>query len=93
MICPGLLFLIVIRTRSPCILIRDIAQGITSQNPYFDCFRKHRNITELSRGIVAELIDVIHIHEGGDFEIAFAFADQHRRALEFTQSHSAKEEN
>jgi len=73
--------------------IHDISQGMTSQNPYFDAFRKHRNLTELSRGIVAELIDVVRIHEGGDIDIAFAFADQHRRALEFTQSHSAMADN
>jgi len=36
---------------------RDMAHDVTSSNPYFDSFRRHRNITELNRGIVAELIN------------------------------------
>jgi len=65
---------------------RDMAHGVTSSNPYFDSFRKHRNITEINRGIVSELIDAIHIHEGRDVDIEFAFADQHRRMVEFIEN-------
>ncbi|MDR2753363.1 MAG: recombinase family protein [Oscillospiraceae bacterium] len=50
------------------------AQGITSRNPYFETFRKHRALTELNRGIVTELIGEIRIREGGDADIDFAFA-------------------
>ncbi len=62
---------------------QDFEQGVTSSNPYFDAFLKHRNIQQLDRGIVTELIKVIHIHEGGDLTIDFNFADQHRRVVEF----------
>jgi len=65
---------------------RDMAHGVTSSNPYFDSFRRHRNITELNRGIVAELIKAIHVHEGGDIDIDFSFADQHRRVVEFIEN-------
>ena len=65
---------------------RDLAQGVTSSNPYFDSFRRHRNITELNRGIVSELIKAIHVHEGGDIDIEFNFADQHRRMVEFIEN-------
>ncbi len=65
---------------------RDLAQGVTSSNPYFDSFRRHRNITELNHGIVSELIQTIYIHEGGDVDIAFNFADQHRRMMEFIEN-------
>jgi len=61
----------------------DMAQGVTSSNPYFDAFLKHRNIQSLERGIVTELVKAIHIHEGGDMTIDFNFADQHRRIVEF----------
>jgi len=71
--------------------IRDMAQGVTSQNPYFEIFRKHRTITELTREIVVDLIEVIHIHEGGDVDIAFNFADQHRRAVEFVENNQGPE--
>ena len=65
---------------------RDLAQGVTSSNPYFDSFRRHRNLTELNHGIVSELIQIIYIHEGGDVDIEFNFADQHRRMLEFIEN-------
>jgi len=65
---------------------RDMAQGVTSRDPFFEHFRRHQRIGELDRGIVAELIRVIHIHEGGDITIEFNFADQHRRALEFVEN-------
>ena len=66
--------------------IRLAAQGLTSQNPYFETFRKHRALTELNRGIVADLINEIRIHEGGDVDIDFAFAAEHRRAMEFVEN-------
>jgi hypothetical protein len=65
---------------------QDFAQGVTSANPYFEAFLKHRNIESLERGIVVELIKTIHIHEGGDLTIDFNFADQHRRVVEFIES-------
>ncbi|MCL2106454.1 MAG: recombinase family protein [Oscillospiraceae bacterium] len=55
--------------------IRIAAQGMTSQNPCFEAFRKHRGLRELNRGIVADLISGIRIHEGGDVEIDFAFTE------------------
>jgi len=71
--------------------VRDMAQGVSSQNPYFEAFQKHRTITELSRGIVTELIRVIHIHEGGHIDIEFNFADQHRRAADFVENNQLPE--
>lgn len=65
---------------------QDMAQGVTSSNPYFDTFLKYNNIDTLDRGIVTELIKVIHIHEGGDITIDFNFADQHRRIVEFIEN-------
>lgn len=57
---------------------QDMSQGRTSDHPSFDAFRKYKNICSLDRSIVAELINVIYIHEGGDITIDFNFADQHR---------------
>lgn len=65
---------------------QDMAQGVTSDNPYFEAFRKYRNIEALDRGIVTELIKTIHIYEGGDIMIDFNFADQHRRIVEFIEN-------
>ena len=66
--------------------IRLAAQGITSQNPYFETFRKYRALTELNRGIVADLISEIRIREGGDIDIDFAFAAEHQRTVEFVEN-------
>ena len=65
---------------------RVAAQSITSYPPDLEAFLTHHTLTELNRGIVAELIREIHIREGGDVDIAFAFADQHRRAVEFVKN-------
>jgi DNA invertase Pin-like site-specific DNA recombinase len=65
---------------------QDMAQGINSCNPYFESFRKYQMITELNRGIIAELIKTIYIHEGNNVTIDFNFADQHRRIVEFIEN-------
>jgi len=52
--------------------IRLAAQGTASRNPAFEAFRGS-TLTELSRGIVAELIREIRIHEGGGVDIDFVF--------------------
>ncbi len=62
--------------------VQETAKEMSPKNSYFEAFAKHRNITELDRGIVTELIKVIHIQEGGDITIDFNFADQHKLLLE-----------
>ncbi|WP_367569436.1 recombinase family protein [Lacrimispora sp.] len=53
--------------------------------PYLTAFFKHKNICSLNRGIVAELVKVIYIHEGGDITIHFNFTDQHQPMAEFIE--------
>ncbi|MCL2494164.1 MAG: recombinase family protein [Oscillospiraceae bacterium] len=65
---------------------RVVARGVDSANPYFDTFRKHRGLTSLDRGIVADLIQKICVQEGGGVDIDFTFAAEHQRALEFIES-------
>ena len=40
----------------------------------------------VTQAIVSELINAIYVHEGGDVDIEFAFADQHRRMVEFIEN-------
>ena len=40
--------------------------------------RQISRLTGINRGIVSELIRVIHIHEGGDIDVEFSFSDQNR---------------
>ena len=55
--------------------LRDSAQDANTNSPCLEAFRAQRKLTQLSRGMVVELIDVIHVHEGGGVEIQFNFAD------------------
>lgn len=56
------------------------------EDPYLAEFLKNRNIRALRRGLLAELVKNIYVHEGGGIEIEFHFADQHRRMLEMIES-------
>lgn len=62
------------------------AQGISPEDPYLTTFLKHRNIQSLSRGLLVELVNTIYIHEGGEVEIDFNFADQYRRIVDFIEN-------
>lgn len=55
-----------------------IGQGGPSSHPYVDAFCKYHNLSSLDRGMVAQLIKTIDIHEGGGITIQFSFADQYR---------------
>lgn len=59
------------------------SKGIGNDDPYLKMFLKHKNIQELNRGILVELIDTIYIHENNEITIKFNFADQHKKMLEF----------
>lgn len=63
-----------------------LAAGIGTDEPYLTAFLKHKNIIQLSRGLLVELIDTIYVHEGGEITIEFNFADQHRRILEYIEN-------
>lgn len=55
------------------------ADGSGSGNPYLTAFLKHKNIQTLNRGIVAELVKMIWVHENGEITIDLNFADEYRR--------------
>lgn len=62
------------------------SKGVGSDDPYLKIFLKHKNIKELNRGILVELIDTIYIHENNEITIKFNFADQYKRMLEFIEN-------
>lgn len=61
-------------------------QGIKSDNPYFSTFLKYGNITELTRGILVDLVEKIYVHENKELDIVFRFSDQHKLILEFIEN-------
>lgn len=49
---------------------------------YIDVFKKHENITELTRDVLSQLIDVILVHEDKSLTIKFRFADEFKQIKE-----------
>lgn len=65
---------------------RVMEKGVTVDDPYLATFKRHKNIDHLERGILVELVEAILIHESGEVEIEFKFADQCRRIIEFIEN-------
>ena len=54
-------------------------------NTFAEHFMNHRNITELTRPILVELIDKILIHEGGRITIKVKFADAFEALIDYLE--------
>lgn len=63
-----------------------VVSGVQSNDPYLEAFLKYQNISELNRGILVDLVENILVHQNGEIEIQFKFADQHLRILEFIKN-------
>jgi hypothetical protein len=59
--------------------------GVNSENVIFTQFRKFRNVQQLDRSILIELVDTIYVHENKEITIQFRFADELARILEFVE--------
>lgn len=58
-------------------------EQVLGDNDWIESLKSKRNITELSRDVIVELIECIYVHEGGDITIKFKFADEYERILEY----------
>ena len=58
-------------------------EQILGDNTWIESLKCKKNISEISRDVVIELIDCIYVHEGGDITIKFKFADEYERMLEY----------
>lgn len=67
------------------IQIEAIKNGLTKENRFIENFKKHQNITELTRDIVVELIENVYIYEGGKIEVVVKFRDEYLTALEYIE--------
>ena len=66
--------------------INTLAKGVNADDPFLTAFLKYKNITELNRGIVVELINTVYVHEDGQITIEFAFDDELKRVLDFIEN-------
>ncbi len=56
-------------------LINEKKDGIRRADNFIDSFIKYKNIDRLTREILVELVEDIHVSEGGGITIEFKFAD------------------
>lgn len=54
--------------------------------PCLASFLKYGSLTRLERGILAELVDTIYVHDNGAIRIAFNFTDPYKQAVKFIES-------
>lgn len=59
---------------------------------WIEKFRKNQNITELTREILSELVDVIYIHEDENITVVFKYEDEYKQALRFIKENSENAE-
>ena len=66
-------------------------EAVKTNNDWIDKFKKYKNITELSREIIDELIDNIFVHEGNKVTIKFNYEDEYKTAIEYIKVHNGIE--
>ena len=57
-----------------------------SGNEWIKKFKEQKDLSELSRDIIIELIDCIYVHENGDITIKFKFEDEFKRIQEYIEN-------
>lgn len=67
-----------------------LQKGVGNDDAYLISFLEHKNITVLTRGILVELIDTIHLHENGGLTIDLNFSDQYQIMMELIRKNQAK---
>jgi len=68
-----------------------MGQGIDSGSEMFTAYLKYRNVQQLDRNVLVELIDTIYVHEGKEITIDFRFDDELERVQEFVEANEQKQ--
>ncbi len=63
-----------------------ILAGKGANSVWIEAFKKHRNITELSRKVIVSLIEWINVYPGSRVEIRFRYQYEYERALLFARN-------
>ena len=61
-------------------------QELKKDNYWIDHFKKNKNIKEVNREIIYELIDTIYVHENENITIKFKYQDEYSKAIELLNS-------
>ena len=68
-------------------------KAITFENAWITTFKNKKNITELNREIIIQLIDMIYVHEGGNITIKFKYADEYERIANYIEENEKAIQN
>lgn len=69
----------------------ELENGIDTENPFLVAFRKHENIDKLTREVLIDLVDQIKVHENGNINVKFKFANEYRRIAEYIRLNTHSE--
>ena len=61
------------------------AHGIDDENAFITAFKKYENFTELTRGMLVELVDEILVHDNASIDVNFKFADAYQQVVEYIE--------
>lgn len=61
------------------------AHGIDDENAFITAFKKYENFTELTRGMLVELVDEILVHDNASIDVHFKFADAYQQVVEYIE--------
>lgn len=64
----------------------------TSENKFLSSFLKYRNIQELTREVIVELIEMIYVHEGGTITIDFKYQDEYQRLIDLIEEQNGTQD-
>ena len=65
--------------------IREISEGIGSENDFIASFKRTGNISELTRPLLTQLVEKILIHEGGKITIRLKCRDAFEQVIEYIE--------
>jgi len=72
--------------------LRHSTKGVDSENTALALFLKHKNVQQLDRTLLVELVDTIYVHESKEITVVFRFADELKRLLAFAKTNTQGKE-
>ena len=70
--------------------LRELTEGVTSQQEWIAQFRQYENISNLSRKTIMHLVERINVFEDATIEIVFRHQDQINEIMEFIAEQERK---
>lgn len=69
----------------------ELERGFDEENPILAAYRKYENIDRLTREILVELVDTIHVFESGSISVKLKHGNEIRRIQEYIEINTKSE--